>query len=688
VSNPEVDNPEVDNPEVDNPEVDNPEVDNPEVDNTALLEGGGTITDITWTISNVGNTTTAYNLNVYLNGTTVPPDVDLQLLIYRRYRTPAIAYNSCDLKTITQNVLVANIPGLELLVGTETPGDQNDPDASNATLWLAPGEEAQVTLRVFDPDASNNVIVNGASIDPAVIPEQDVSLVSRPQPVSTPLAEDGVTEPAPVSADPFPFFTVTSTADAGVGSLRQAILDANTQPGLDAILFDIAGPGPHTISPLSPLPALTQPTVIDGSTQTGYSGTPLIEIEGSSAGGAAIGLALQGGASTVRALAINRFGTGIDMTGAGGNAVLGSRIGTDPAGVVALPNGTGVRADFSSPSSNIGGPLVNEGNLISGNTGVGLLLLSGGHRVVGNRIGTDASGSLDLGNGIYGIDTGVGANVIGEVGAGNLISGNDSAGAVIRGAGNRVQANRIGTNAGGLAAIANGIGLAVWDADAAIIGGTNAGEGNQISGNGFGLGLAFSTGATQPALVRGNLIGTAANGVDPVANVQAAVFAAGSARAIVGGVGTGEGNTIAYGVFGAWVQDATTITFRGNSMFGFGFRAIDLSVDGPTANDPLDADVGPNLLQNFPGVSGVTTTSVGGELFSAPTGSYTIDFYVSPGAAEARTWIASVVVTTDAAGYALIPAQPVAIATGQFVTATATDALGNTSEFAPAVMVP
>ena len=337
ISNPEVDNPEVDNPEVDNPEVDNPEVDNPEVDNTALLEGGGTITDITWTISNVGNTTTAYNLNVFLNGTTVSPALELQLLIYRRYRTPAIAYNSCDLKTITQNVLVANIPGLELLVGGELPGDQNDPDASNATLWLAPGEEAQVTLRVFDPDRSNNVIVNGASIDPAVIPEQDVSLVSRAQPVSTPLTEGGVTEPAPVGADPFPSFTVTTTADAGPGSLREAILAANAQAGLDSILFAIPGAGPHTISPLSPLPALTGPTVINGTSQPGYAGTPLIEIEGSSAGGGAIGLPIQGGASSVRALAINRFTTGIDMTVAGGNAVMASRIGTEPGWHLGAP---------------------------------------------------------------------------------------------------------------------------------------------------------------------------------------------------------------------------------------------------------------------------------------------------------------------------------------------------------------
>ena len=600
ISNPEVDNPEVDNPEVDNPEVDNPEVDNPEVDNTALLEGGGTITDITWTISNVGNTTTAYNLNVFLNGTTVSPALELQLLIYRRYRTPAIAYNSCDLKTITQNVLVANIPGLELLVGGELPGDQNDPDASNATLWLAPGEEAQVTLRVFDPDRSNNVIVNGASIDPAVIPEQDVSLVSRAQPVSTPLTEGGVTEPAPVGADPFPSFTVTTTADAGPGSLREAILAANAQAGLDSILFAIPGAGPHTISPLSPLPALTGPTVIDGTSQPGYAGTPLIEIEGSSAGGGAIGLPIQGGASSVRALAINRFTTGIDMTVAGGNAVMASRIGTNPAGTSALPNTTGIRADLSSPSSTIGGVLPGEGNLISGNTGVGLLLLSGGHRVVGNRIGTDITGSIDLGNAIYGIDTGLGANVIGEVGAGNLISGNDSAGAIIRGSGNVVRANRIGTNAAGLAAITNGIGVGLFDADAAVIGGTAPGDGNQISGNGFGLGLVFSTGATQPAVVQGNLFGTAPNGVDPVANINASIYGAGTARAVVGGILPGQANVIAFGNFGAWIEGSAAITVRGNSMFGVGFRLIDLGPDGVTLNNPLDADVGPNQLPELP----------------------------------------------------------------------------------------
>ena len=233
--------------------------------------------------------------------------------------------------------------------------------------------------------------------------------------------------------------------------------------------------------------------------------------------------------------------------------------------------------------------------------------------MVGNRIGTDITGSIDLGNAIYGIDTGLGANVIGEVGAGNLISGNDSAGAIIRGSGNVVRAaNQIGTNAAGLAAITNGIGVGLFDADAAVIGGTAPGDGNQISGNGFGLGLVFSTGATQPAVVQGNLFGTAPNGVDPVANINASIYGAGTARAVVGGILPGQANVIAFGNFGAWIEGSAAITVRGNSMFGVGFRLIDLGPDGVTLNNPLDADVGPNQFQNYPGVSGVTTTSVGG----------------------------------------------------------------------------
>ena len=66
-------------------------------------------------------------------------------------------------------------------------------------------------------------------------------------------------------------YTVTSTADSGAGTLRQAILDANANPGADTIAFNIVGTGPHTIAPATPLPAVTEAVTIDGYTQPGSS---------------------------------------------------------------------------------------------------------------------------------------------------------------------------------------------------------------------------------------------------------------------------------------------------------------------------------------------------------------------------------------------------------------------------------
>src|SRR5436190_624474 len=112
-------------------------------------------------------------------------------------------------------------------------------------------------------------------------------------------------------------FTVTNTLDSGTGSLRQAILDANANGGLDAIQFNIAGSGVHTITPTNGLPLITDPVVIDGFTQPGTSANTLtngddamrsIELNGSQAGFVA-GLFIDGSNVTVRGLIINRFET-------------------------------------------------------------------------------------------------------------------------------------------------------------------------------------------------------------------------------------------------------------------------------------------------------------------------------------------------------------------------------------------
>ena len=143
-------------------------------------------------------------------------------------------------------------------------------------------------------------------------------------------------------------FTVTNTNDSGVGSLRQAILDANANPGLDNINFAIPGAGPHTIQPTSGLPTITDPVIIDGYTQPGASlntnGPGLgsnavlkIELDGSNAGAGASGLTITAGNSTVQGLVINRFGqNGVLLGTKGGNVLEGNFIGTDVTGTVDL----------------------------------------------------------------------------------------------------------------------------------------------------------------------------------------------------------------------------------------------------------------------------------------------------------------------------------------------------------------
>ena len=104
-----------------------------------------------------------------------------------------------------------------------------------------------------------------------------------------------------------PVFGVTTTADSGPGSLRQAILDSNSDPGqTNTISFAIPGAGVQTVEPLTPLPLITGSVVIDGTTQPGFAGTPLIAVSAAPAGGPA-GLTLAGSGVTVRGLVVDEF---------------------------------------------------------------------------------------------------------------------------------------------------------------------------------------------------------------------------------------------------------------------------------------------------------------------------------------------------------------------------------------------
>src|SRR5258707_10303704 len=139
-------------------------------------------------------------------------------------------------------------------------------------------------------------------------------------------------------------FTVTNTNDSGTGSLRQAILDANSMGG-GTIQFNIPGSGVHTISPLSVLPTITQTVIIDGYAQPGSSANTnpptmginavlLIELNGQFSGSNFGGLIINAPNCTVRGLVINRFvGDGIRVC-TDGNVFEGNFIGTDPTGTM------------------------------------------------------------------------------------------------------------------------------------------------------------------------------------------------------------------------------------------------------------------------------------------------------------------------------------------------------------------
>ncbi len=482
---------------------------------------------------------------------------------------------------------------------------------------------------------------------------------------------------------------VTNTLDSGPGSLRQAILESNADGGdLDRIHFSIQGAAPHTITPVTSLPVITQPVFIDGRTQPGFTGTPIVELNGN--GLANNGLTINGGGSTVRGLVINRFGfAGIFIGGGAGNTVLGNYIGVNAAGTAAAPNLSGVYVQ-NSPNNVIGGTAAGAGNVLSGNQRA--LIIEGsastGNVIQGNRIGTNPGGTAAIPN--TGVQSGIllqGApnNTIGgtAAGAGNLVSGNAQHAVTIIGAtasGNLVQGNLIGTAADGTTPLGNstGIGVDIVTANNNTVGGPGAAR-NVIANN--QTGIQIRTNATGNVVQNNAILGSSQLGVrieDTSGNT-------------IGGSAAGAGNLIQNNSRGVIVVTATSArnAILGNSISGSaGGLGIDLGTTGVTANDPGDADVGPNLLQNFPvitsAVASGSSTTIQGTLNSTAGTTFRLEFFSnaacdSSGNGEGQTFIGSTNATTDGTGNATFSATAGA-ATG-VVTATATDPNGNTSEF-------
>lgn len=434
--------------------------------------------------------------------------------------------------------------------------------------------------------------------------------------------------------DSTPALQVTNTNDSGPGSFRQAIIDANSNADTTTIEFNIPGTGPHSIELLTALPNITRPVRIDGTTQPGFTGTPLIRLNGANITGTANGLRLTSNDNVVRSLIVSNFsGDGIEVTGGSGSTVSGCWIGIDETGTAAQRTGRGINL-WVTKNNRIGGTTPAERNVVSGNRFSGIFIVgvdSTGNRLIGNYVGTDASGTSAVPNVHSGIEVSTGPS---------------------------------GT----------------------IIGGSLPGEGNVISGNtDSGILMAAAHGNS----IFGNRIGTDASGTVPLGNVGTGVYVSANNIA-VGGVEPGRGNLIAFNSFGVHVTGITArgITIRGNTIHSNAGLAIELSPFGHDPNDPGDPDTGANGLQNHPVITSVTrgSTIVEGSLNSTPNSQFVIDIYSAAtangdGTANADEYLGTVDIVTDALGDAVFTAvfaQDVQF--GDHITATAADSSGSTSE--------
>jgi hypothetical protein len=446
-------------------------------------------------------------------------------------------------------------------------------------------------------------------------------------------------------------FVVLTPNDSGPGSLREAIQAANAAPGADRVVFNIPGVGVQVISVLSPLPQITDALEIDGYTQPGAKpnsqaigsdAVVLIQLEGTQ--DSADGLTINASNCTIRGLALTNFirrdpffvngGVAIAARGGSGNKIEGCFIGIDADGTTARPNGRGV--DVATSGTVVGGTSPAQRNVISGNGILGMVVIKDGALIAGNYIGTDSSGTR---------------------------------------------------------AVPNPTGIQVAGPHTTtLVGGTAPGAANLISGNFMGLGLGAQSngllsGVADGVTVQGNMVGTAANGVDALGNGQGIVI--NGSHNLIGGSTASAGNIVAFNAtIGVVVRDGTGNSILSNSIYSN--PTINLSLDPAgrvIPNDIGDGDIGPNNKQNFPAIESVViannSASIKGNLNSTPNTQFTIQFFSeSQSLMDSRqTYLGSTNVTTNGSGDASFMAVVPVPSPDVRINATATNAAGDTSEF-------
>ncbi len=451
-----------------------------------------------------------------------------------------------------------------------------------------------------------------------------------------------------VSATRADTYTVTNTSGSGAGSLAQAILDSNAHTGQDTVVFNIPGSGVQRID-LSKtfLPDITDSLILDGYTQpgahpntlsVGNNAVILIQLDGSFSfrvPGNGCGLFISGANCLIRGLSITGFfgnstpsgGRGILLAQNGrGNVIQGNFIGVNPDGVTARKNQIGIGIGVGAAQSTIGGADPAARNIISGNN-QGIVIEEPATTIVGNYIGTDATGMLAFGN---------------------------------------------------------SLGLAVAASDV-VVGGTSAGSGNLISGNtsnGIELGFDFGGQTIKPgdrALIQGNLIGTKADGRGPIGNGSgtgnAGIYFLRSSNSTIGGLDPGAGNVIAFNNGGGVGVFGTSNRILSNSIYGNNYHGIILYL--ATSNNGQTSPV----ITSESVSNGIATIS--GTVHSAPNAQLLLQFFADSQSltTSKQTYLGSANVMTDANGNGTFSANFPLSDSNVVFNATATDSIGDTSEF-------
>ncbi|MCX6008327.1 MAG: right-handed parallel beta-helix repeat-containing protein [Chloroflexi bacterium] len=384
--------------------------------------------------------------------------------------------------------------------------------------------------------------------------------------------------------------------------------------------------------------------------------------------------------------------TGLRISDASGNLLVGNYIGIDPTGQNALPNYDGISCEGRSAENQIGGPRKGQRNVISGNVAYGVDLFGhqvSGNLVYGNYIGTDPIGQKAIPN-TYGVlfDDRSHGNIVGglEPGEANLISGNTAFGAYFYNNGthaNIVRGNLIGTDSTGTRSIANETGVHI---DGVTV--DNIVDRNLISGN-LVAGITVFARGTNRNLITGNLIGTDPSGWRPLGNGEDGIrLAFGPSNNSIGGE-SALGNIIAFnGGAGVFIESDTSQGNRifGNLIFANAVGGIDLAPPGLNTNDAGDSDAGANALMNSPVIAEVSLDKglmrVHGTLDTPQADLAIVELvlgYAEPGG-QVQGKLPRGIAIPDAQGRWSIELSGI---TGpvKALAATATDSKGNTSEF-------